>query len=82
LASNTGRLSVLLASYVDFDCVGEVAEVTYQEMIEAAKEIKRFCQRNKNCDCPFADDAGICRLQADQPDGWRVSTWIDWEVRK
>jgi hypothetical protein len=27
LASNSGRLFVLLARYVDVDCVGEVAEV-------------------------------------------------------
>lgn len=56
--------------------------MTYREMLEAVKEIKRYCQRNKNCDCPFSDDEGICILSGDFPAEWRVSTWADWDIER
>ena len=54
--------------------------MTKQELIQAAKAIKKYCQHNKNCNCPFSDNAGICRLGGDLPADWRVSTWADWDL--
>ncbi len=53
-----------------------------RELIQAAKALKKYCQHNKNCDCPFADNDGICRISGDLPGEWNISTWADWELER
>ena len=74
MASVCGRHLVLLASVRDIDCVGEVEEVTKQELAHIARlmyDLQEYCRyidelnNHEECNgCTFLYDHVKCRLIA------------------